>query len=156
MIVCNFNCLCSREECDFKHNIRTLEERKFASRVFNSIPRIKDHQSELSPETRRANCSYGQLCDKETCGFKHGLDYEFRAKFSAALDQAKMVKRTEVVAVAATSEVATLKAKVASLEVTVAEMSEKLLQLSAIVGKMSIQREVVPSSKAANWAEESG
>ena len=152
-ITCNFNCVCTREVCDFKHIIRTLEERKFASKVLNSIPRVKEHQTEENPETRRANCSYGQLCDKESCGFRHNLDFEFRSKFSAAMKTAKETKKTAaVVAVVttATSEVSELKAKVATLEETVTQLTEKLSALSAVVGKMSTKES---GDKPADWAD---
>ena len=157
-ITCHFNCVCTRDVCDFKHIIRTLEERKFASRVFNNVPRIKEHQDEENPDTRRANCIYGQLCDKESCGFRHNLDFEYRSKFSAALKAAKETKKTAaVVAVVttATSEVSELKAKVATLEETVAQLTEKLSALSAVVGKMTIKDVGNADAKPADWADAS-
>ena len=157
-VTCYFNCVCTREVCDFKHIIRTLEERKFASKVLNNIPRVKEHQTEENPETRRASCSYGQLCDKESCGFRHNLDFDFRSKFSAALNAAKETKKTAaVVAVVttATSEVSELKTKVATLEETVAQLVEKLSALSTVVGKMSIKESGSADVKTADWADSS-
>jgi len=37
-------------------------------------------KDEPNPDTRKKNCTFGQLCDKEKCGFRHRLSFANREK----------------------------------------------------------------------------
>lgn len=86
---CNFNCICTKSDCGFQHNISSLGQRRFYSSVYNKIGNIKKYTNEDNFDTRRSNCTYGQLCEREDCGYRHFLNYEGRKKFITSLKNAK-------------------------------------------------------------------
>lgn len=177
---CNFNCICTKADCDFRHNIESIEERRFAANVYSKIPCIKEAVTEDNADTRKKNCSYGQLCDRSDCGYRHFLNPSTRLIFIANLEKAKSAPptppraataapptppRAATVLVAArptavpSLEVSELKKTVASLEEKVKELSEKLLSLSSIVGKIQLKEEIASSEQSAavstSWADAS-
>jgi hypothetical protein len=76
-ITCNLNCICINSDCLYNHYI-TYKDRKVVKKFYDEISnKMKD---EPKPETRKKNCTFGQLCDKETCGFRHRLSFANREK----------------------------------------------------------------------------
>ena len=76
-ITCNLNCICVDSDCTYKHYI-TYKERKIVKSFYDELSnKLKD---EPNPETRKKNCTFGQLCDKEKCGFRHRLSFANREK----------------------------------------------------------------------------
>jgi len=100
---CNFNCICTKADCDFRHNIESIEERRFAANVYGKIPRIKEAITEENADTRKKNCSYGQLCDRSDCGYRHFLNPSTRLIFIANLEKAKAAPPTPPRAAAVTT-----------------------------------------------------
>ena len=86
---CNFNCICTKSDCGFQHNISSLDQRRFYSSVYNKIGNIKKYTNEDNFDTRRSNCTFGQLCEREDCGYRHFLNYEGRKKFITSLKNVK-------------------------------------------------------------------
>lgn len=76
-ITCNLNCICVDTDCSYKHYIN-YKDRKIVKQFYDNISnKMKD---ENNPDTRKKNCTFGQLCDKETCGFRHRLSFANREK----------------------------------------------------------------------------
>jgi hypothetical protein len=76
-ITCNLNCICVDADCSYKHYI-TYKDRKIVKQFYDTLPnKMKD---EPNADTRKKNCTFGQLCDKETCGFRHRLSFVNREK----------------------------------------------------------------------------
>lgn len=77
IINCNLNCVCVDSDCSYKHYI-TYKDRKIVKQFYDELSnKLKD---EPNPETRKKNCTFGQLCDKEKCGFRHRLSFANREK----------------------------------------------------------------------------
>lgn len=77
MPTCNLNCVCIDSDCSYKHYI-TYKERKIVKNFYDAIStKSKD---EPNPEMRKKNCTFGQLCEKENCGFRHRLSFYYREK----------------------------------------------------------------------------
>jgi hypothetical protein len=74
---CNLNCICVDADCSYKHYI-IYKDRKIVKQFYETLSnKMKD---EPNPDTRKKNCTFGQLCDKETCGFRHRLSFANREK----------------------------------------------------------------------------
>lgn len=74
---CNLNCICINSDCSYKHYI-SYKERKIVKKFYDIIEDINKDENNL--DTRKKNCTFGQLCDKETCGFRHRLSFRNREK----------------------------------------------------------------------------
>ena len=118
VFTCGYNCICTKKDCVLKHSLKTIEERKFASHIYNFIPDLHDHIKEENPETRKLNCFNGQLCRKPECGFRHFLDIEGRNKFNLAMNVASYAtsKKTPLSEAERTSEMTQLQKRVKELE----------------------------------------
>lgn len=83
--VCNFNCICHKEDCTFKHFI-SFEKRSALIKVFPEIENLNEHRREEFSMIRKVNCTFGQLCNNSACNFKHGYNFTGReliiAKFN--------------------------------------------------------------------------
>lgn len=88
---CNFNCICINSDCSFRHYI-SYKERKNVEKIYKNIPDIKTMLNEDKTESRKANCTYGQLCRNKDCGFKHRLNVEGRFKIIDKYDNMKSVQ----------------------------------------------------------------
>ena len=169
---CNFNCICTKCDCTFKHHIETLDERRFANNIYSKVKNIKEHVQEDSRDTRRANCRFGQLCTREDCGFRHFLDYDGRKKFNAAFSAAKtdftqpsfapapVTSQNEVVVLRNTvstlqNKVKDLESIIAALQVSNLSLEEKVASQINIIAKLS--KEESPSKFASagsrTWAD---
>jgi len=74
---CNLNCVCVDSECSYNHYI-SYKERKIVRNFYDAIS--NKSKDEPNPETRKKNCTFGQLCEKENCGFRHRLSFANREK----------------------------------------------------------------------------
>jgi hypothetical protein len=74
---CNLNCVCIDSDCSYKHYI-TYKERKIVKGFYDAIS--NKSKDEPNPDMRKKNCTFGQLCDKEMCGFRHRLSFSNREK----------------------------------------------------------------------------
>ena len=157
---CNFNCICTKCDCTFKHYIESLDERRIANNIYSKVKNIKEHVQEDNRDTRRANCRFGQLCSREDCGFRHFIDCDGRKKFIAAYNakSSSPAAKTSVapspapVAVAATAAVAapaatthsapriapttTSSAEVVVLRNTVSTLQNKVKDLESIIAAL--------------------
>ena len=80
-ITCNMNCICANPDCLFGHCI-PYKERKNFIKIYNATPnKIND---EPNMDMRKKNCTFGQLCEKESCGYKHRLSFANREKLIIA------------------------------------------------------------------------
>ena len=77
MTTCNLNCICIDSDCSYKHYI-TYKERKIVKNFYDAIS--SKSKDEPNAEIRKKNCTFGQLCEKETCGFRHRLSFANREK----------------------------------------------------------------------------
>ena len=76
---CNFSCTCFRDDCDRKHYIENIEDRKIVKDLFDANYDKRIH-NETDPEgVRNVPCFFGPLCGKSECNFKHYCRYEIRA-----------------------------------------------------------------------------
>ena len=77
---CNQNCICINSDCSFKHYIN-YKERKIVKQFYDKLDISKD---EPNADSRKKNCTFGQLCEKESCGFRHRIIYANREKLIVA------------------------------------------------------------------------
>ena len=76
-ITCKLNCICANPDCTFAHCI-SYKERKNFLKIYNATSnKIYD---EPNMDLRKKNCTFGQLCEKESCGYKHRLSFSTRKK----------------------------------------------------------------------------
>jgi len=75
--VCNFNCICSNADCNYRHYL-SFKERKVVGKIYNNYLVILKQMKEEKSESRKANCLYGQMCRNKDCNFKHHINYDGR------------------------------------------------------------------------------
>lgn len=76
--ICNFNCICNRDDCSYKHYLNTVDERKAFKELFDATY-DKSRHNETDPKgERRRMCLFGHLCGKDDCGFKHFCNIDCR------------------------------------------------------------------------------
>jgi hypothetical protein len=80
-ITCNLNCICVNPDCSFGHCI-SYKERKNFLKIYNATPNKMFDEPNM--ELRKKNCTFGQLCEKESCGYKHRLSFPNREKIIIA------------------------------------------------------------------------
>ena len=83
---CNQNCICINSDCTFKHYI-SYKERKIVKQFYDKLDISKD---EPNAALRKKNCTFGQLCDKESCGFRHRIVYANREKLIVSYRYSKI------------------------------------------------------------------
>jgi hypothetical protein len=64
-------------DCSYKHFI-SYKERKIVKRFYDAIS--SKTIDEPNMDTRKKNCTYGQLCENKECGYKHRLSFADREK----------------------------------------------------------------------------
>uniref|UniRef100_A0A6C0LEV2 Uncharacterized protein n=1 Tax=viral metagenome TaxID=1070528 RepID=A0A6C0LEV2_9ZZZZ len=74
---CNLNCICLNNDCLYAHYI-PYKERKIVKRFYDAINGKNINEPNI--DNRKKNCTFGQLCEKETCGYKHRLSFADREK----------------------------------------------------------------------------
>lgn len=87
MAVCNLNCLCVNSDCNFFHSY-PIKERRIIRNIFDKFD--NPNKIEPNPDTRRANCRFGQLCHNQNCGFRHRLSFNDRSKLIDKFNQIKL------------------------------------------------------------------
>ena len=92
MQVCNLNCICCNVDCTYKHFIPP-KERKIVKRFYDKL--INPLKIEKDNSIRNANCTYGQLCNNEKCGYRHRLSFEDRKKLIIAYKYNKICPEKE-------------------------------------------------------------
>jgi len=91
MQVCNLNCICTNADCLYKHFI-DYKERKNVKRFYIKL-NIKKPEEDYG--SRNANCTYGQLCNKPCCGYRHRISFEDREKLITAYKYYKICPEKE-------------------------------------------------------------
>ena len=91
MQVCNLNCICTNSDCIYKHFV-DYKERKIVKRFYNQL---KVSKPEEDYGSRNANCTYGQLCNKKTCGYRHRLSFDDREKLIVSYKYYKICPEKE-------------------------------------------------------------
>ena len=86
-ITCNLNCICTNPDCTFGHCI-PYKERKNFLKIYNATP--NKNCDEQNMDLRKKNCTFGQLCEKESCGYKHRLSFANREKMIIAYKFSKI------------------------------------------------------------------
>jgi hypothetical protein len=81
IITCNLNCICTNPDCTFAHCI-SYKDRKNFLKIYNATP--NKNCDEPNMDLRKKNCTFGQLCEKESCGYKHRLSFSTREKIIIA------------------------------------------------------------------------
>ena len=92
MQVCNLNCICCNVDCTYKHFILP-KERKIVKRFYENL--INPSKTEEDSSIRNANCTYGQLCNNEKCGYRHRLAFKDREKLIIAYKYNKICPEKE-------------------------------------------------------------
>ena len=75
---CNFSCTCNREDCDRKHYIEDIDDRKIVKDLYDANFDRKKHNETDPDGVRNVSCFFGPLCGKSGCNFKHYCRIEFR------------------------------------------------------------------------------
>ena len=79
---CKYNTSCKKENCTYLHAI-PFNFRQKILQIIEEHPEIREQFFEDDlPEVRLAYCRFGQLCNKSTCNYKHGLTFDGRKKMS--------------------------------------------------------------------------
>ena len=77
---CNFSCTCNREDCDRKHYIEDINDRKIIKELYDEHFDRSKHNETDPDGVRNVPCFFGPLCGKSECNFKHFCRYEFRVE----------------------------------------------------------------------------
>lgn len=77
IITCNLNCVCINADCSYNHFI-SYKDRKTLKKLYDTLP--NKIIEEPNNDTRKKNCSFGQLCENKNCGFRHRLNFSSREK----------------------------------------------------------------------------
>ena len=77
VITCNLNCICINADCVYNHFI-SYKDRKTLKKLYDTLPNKIIEES--NNDTRKKNCSFGQLCENKNCGFRHRLNFSSREK----------------------------------------------------------------------------
>ena len=125
-ITCNFNCICTKSDCYYNHYLKTLEERRFASKVYRKIPNVKEAVNEDNTYCRKRNCLYGQLCDRSCCGYRHYLNHSTRLIFIANLDKARSTPSYFTKITNSSSKVSELKKNSMSIDAKIMKLTDIL------------------------------
>lgn len=75
---CNFSCTCFRDDCERKHYIENIKDRKIIKDLFDANYDKSIHNETDPEEIRIVPCFFGPLCEKSECNYKHYCSYEFR------------------------------------------------------------------------------
>ena len=92
-ITCNLNCICVNPDCLYNHYI-TYKDRKIVKKFYDDIS--NKSKDEPNAEKRKKNCIFGQLCDKEICGFRHRLSFANREKLIVSYKFNKICPAVEI------------------------------------------------------------
>jgi len=92
-ITCNLNCICVNPDCLYNHYI-TYKDRKIVKKFYDDIS--NKSKDEPNPDKRKKNCTFGQFCDKETCGFRHRLSFANREKLIVSYKFNKICPTAEI------------------------------------------------------------
>jgi hypothetical protein len=87
MTICNKNSICIDIDCKYYHSIN-IKDRRVVKKLYDDL--ISPNKKEDNPETRKANCKFGQICYNEKCGFRHFLNFKDRMKIVDGFNDAKM------------------------------------------------------------------
>ena len=79
---CNFSCTCNREDCDRKHYIDDINDRKVIKDLYDENYDRRIHNETDPDGVRNVPCFFGPLCGKSECNFKHYCNYEFRTNMN--------------------------------------------------------------------------
>lgn len=77
---CNFSCTCNREDCDRKHYIEDIDDRKIVKDLYDANFDRREHNETDPDGVRNIPCFFGPLCSRSECNFKHYCRYEFRVE----------------------------------------------------------------------------
>lgn len=88
---CNLNCVCVDSDCIYNHYI-IYKERKIVRKFYDAIS--SKSKDEPNPDSRKKNCTFGQLCEKESCGFRHRLSFVNREKLIVSYRFSKIFPNT--------------------------------------------------------------
>jgi hypothetical protein len=87
--ICRYNTSCKFETCNKEHAIPYHLRLKII-KIIEDNPEFHElHSKEDFPLMRIAPCRFGQLCIKEDCTFKHGMNPEGRKKISKEFRSSK-------------------------------------------------------------------
>ena len=75
---CNFSCTCNRDDCERKHYIDNIDDRKIVKDLYDENFDRRQHNETDPDGVRNVPCFFGPLCGKSECNFKHYCNYEFR------------------------------------------------------------------------------
>lgn len=75
--ICNFNCICNKETCEYKHLI-SYDKRIALNSSLSDIENIDDYRKEEFSMIRKVPCNFGCLCNNKSCNFKHGFNFSGR------------------------------------------------------------------------------
>ena len=97
---CNQNCVCMNADCSYNHFI-IFKNRKVVSKILKENPKIMLNNAEDKGELRRANCTFGYLCNNEMCNYKHHLNFKGRSQLIDLFyykddEEIKEVKKEEI------------------------------------------------------------
>jgi hypothetical protein len=65
-------------------------------KIYNATP--NKNLDEPNMDLRKKNCTFGQLCEKESCGYKHRLSFQTREKMIIAYKFNKICPDTSITA----------------------------------------------------------
>ena len=75
---CNFSFICNLENCDRKHFIEDINDRKIFKDLYDANYDEKKHSESDHNGVRNMSCYYGLICSNSECNLKHYCNYEFR------------------------------------------------------------------------------
>jgi len=72
--VCEENCLCGVEKCGMQHYMTFSQRTKLIAISIEKASELETCMTEDNQDKRTKMCIFGQMCNRENCTFKHGLN----------------------------------------------------------------------------------
>ena len=76
--VCNANCVCMNADCSYNHYITIADRKKVVSIVKKFNLTTTSYTTEDNAEKRKKNCTFGFLCFRDDCLYRHRMNNKGR------------------------------------------------------------------------------
>ena len=135
-IVCNMNCACVNNDCSYKHYLNFTDRKKIVSIINKFNLKTSDYTTEDNVEKRKANCTFGFLCFREDCLYKHRMNNKGRKIIIDNYNLPEEKKEIVVIIKNKKEPKTTLTNKFSLLEEVVDDVEEEIKSIPTVNNKL--------------------